>query len=170
MADTEEEFEFKDYKHWKSALLCAPNPAWLEERSLGGNKKSIFLPLPIQEALADKLFREFNVVDIRISMIVNEVVCTVKINALPNYPNSEHLILSGTAAKPVQMDTGASASKFPVGKKTNGAEYNVPAAKSAAVSNALTSFANVFGRNINRDKASNDLSFSANKKKKDEAE
>jgi hypothetical protein len=78
-------------------------------------------------------------------------MCTVKIQFLANYPNSEHRYMTGTGAKPIQQSSGSIASSYPDGKITNATEYNSPAARAAALSNALTTFANVFGRNLGRD-------------------
>ena len=75
--------------------------------------------------------------------------------------------MTGVAAKPIQQDKDMSASSFPVGKKVNALEYNTPATRSAAVSNALTNFANIFGRNLNRD-VRNDYSMNEKKRQGDE--
>ena len=144
-------FQFKDRESWIQALQNEPNEGWVKERVLGGGKTSHYVPLPIQQALADKFFRECDVVEEKYMVIVNEILCTVKICILPDYPDSEHRYITGTGAKPIQQDKGSFASSFPNGKKTNATEYNAPASRSAAISNAFTTFANIFGRNLSRE-------------------
>lgn len=157
----EKTYAFTDLIDFKKGLEKAPHSSWVKSRDLSGSKKSKYVPLYIQEALADKFFRECNVISENYMVVVNEIVCTVKMSALPDYPDSEHLHFTGTGAKPIQADAGSTPSKFPLGKKTNALEYNAPAARSAAISNAYTSFANIFGRNLNRDAVNN---FSIGKK------
>lgn len=157
-------FRYKNLAEYKKALDAAPKAAWLKSRDLGGNKSSKYVPLFVQQAVADVIFREFHVIDEKYQVVVNEVLCTVKVQALPDFPHADMIFFTGSASKPIQMDSGTPASKFPIGKKTNALEYNAPAAKSAAISNALTTFANVFGRNLNRDVSDG---FTMNKDKKE---
>ena len=144
-------YQFESRESWIQALQMEPNSSWIKERELGGSKISKYVPLPIQQALADKFFRECDVIEEKYSLVVNEILCTVKMSILPDYPYSEHRIITGTAAKPVQQNSGSTASGFPNGKKSNALEYNAPASRAAAISNALTTFGNVFGRNLSRD-------------------
>ncbi len=111
----------------------------------------------------NEIDKEFDLVDEKYQMIQNELLCTIKIQYLASYPNSEHRYMTGTAAKPIQQAKGSVASLFPDGKLTNATEYNAPAARAAAMSNALTTFANLFGRNLGRE-VRNDFSFSKTKK------
>lgn len=157
-------FGFVSFDSWRAALRKAPNSNWLKERNIGGNKKSKYIPLFVQQALCDLFFREFDVIQENYQVVQNEIICTVKISFLPDYPYSEHRYMTGVAAKPIQQDSGISASSFPTGKKANALEYNSPAARSAAVSNALTNFANIFGRNVNRE-IRNDYNMSDKKPK-----
>lgn len=152
-----EKFLFANHEDWFSVLQEEPNPSWVKERNLG-SKKNKYVPLPIQQGLADLFFKEFDVVDEKYQMIQNELLCTIKIQYLANYPHSEHRYMTGSAAKPIQQSSGTPASIFPDGKLTNATEYNAPAARAAAISNALTTFANKFGRNLGRE-VSNDFSF-----------
>jgi hypothetical protein len=168
---TEEEsielvFNFKDLEAFKEELQKAPPPGWVKTRDLGGSKKSSYVPLAIQQALADHFFRECDVAQETYQVIVNEILCTVKLSLLPDFPHAEHRYITGTASKPIQMDSQSTPSKFPLNKKANALEYNAPAARSAAISNALTTFANIFGRNLGRD-VSNDYSIKP-KTKEDE--
>lgn len=160
-------FNFKSFDDWRKALNKAPAEKWLRARKLGGDKKSTYVPLFVQQALADTFFREFDVINEEYQVVANEIICTVKITFLPDYPDSEHRFMTGVAAKPIQQDKDMSASSFPVGKKVNALEYNTPATRSAAVSNALTNFANIFGRNLNRD-VRNDYSMNEKKRQGDE--
>lgn len=158
---TIEEYPFANHQVWHQHLQEAPISSWIQERSLGGNKKSKFIPLGIQEAVADKFFREFDLIDITYEICLNEIIAIAKFSILPNYPNAEHRIICGSSAKPIQCSKGTS---FPKGKITNALEYNTPASQSAAKSNALTNFGNIFGRNLNRKGISNGFSYTKNKK------
>lgn len=144
-------YNFVSFDEWRKALNKAPSNKWIKERNIGGNKKSKYIPLFLQQALADRIFREFDVIDQNYLIVANEIICSVKISYLPDFPDSEHRFMTGVSAKPIQQDSGISASSFPMGKKSNALEYNTPAGRSAAISNALTNFANIFGRNLNRD-------------------
>lgn len=147
--------EFVSAEAFKEAIQKAPATAWLKERSLGGTKKAAYLPIHFQESIADKVFREWEVIDERYTTIVNEIVCTVKIRILPDYPNADERFITGSAANPIQVDSETPASKFPLGKKTNALQYNLPACRSLAISNALETFGNVFGRNVSRSVVNN---------------
>jgi len=163
--ESKETTSFDSRDSWQEAINAAPNPNWIKSRDLGGGRKSKYLPVTVQQALADVFFLEIDVIEIKQSVIVNEIVTTVKISILPSYPNSEHRIISGVGSKPIQMRAGGVASSFPERKLTNSLEYCSPASKSAALSNALASFGNVFGRNLGR-KVSDGFNLSKNKKKK----
>ena len=164
---TEEIYKFPNRQSWKNALDNAPNDAWVHSRQLGGNRKSIYIPIQFQQALSDILFSECDVYDEKYTLIANEIVCTVKIQILPSYPNSEHRTISGTGAKPVQCKSGSFPESFPKGKISNALEYNAPAARTAAISNAFTTFGNVFGRNLGRAVSSGYSMNKKNKKSKD---
>lgn len=156
---TVEEFYFANRKDWKIAVAKAPNEKWLKERGLGGSRKSTYLAIERQEAVADVIFAEWSCFENNFHIVSNEILCTVKLQVLPNYPNAEHIILAGVASKPIQCDSGALPYRFPRGKKTNALEYNAPASRSSAISNALSSFGNVFGRNLGRDDVSTNYSL-----------
>lgn len=137
-----EEYRFKNHKEWFQAMQEAPNPKWIKSRSLSGTKTSRYVPLGIQEALADLFFREVDVIDNIVEVYNGQILVRIKLSILPNYPNSEHRIISGVGAKVVT-------------KAGNSLEYGAPSAQSAAKSNSLTNFANIFGRNLNREFADN---------------
>ena len=164
--ETKETHNFKSRQEWQEALNEAPKKGWIKTRKLGGSRTSKYVPLAVQQALADVFFNEFDIIDANFQVVVNEIICTVKINILPSYPNSEPRTISGSGAKPIQTSSGSSTYKFPLGKITNALEYNCPASRSAAISNALTTFANIFGRNIGREMVSDGYNFSSKKKKK----
>jgi len=163
--ESKEITSFKSRQDWQEALNAAPKSGWIKSRDLGGGRKSKYMPVTVQQALADIFFLEVDVIDIQQKVVVNEIVTVVKISILPSYPNSDHRIISGVGSKPIQMRKGGVASNFPERKLTNSLEYCSPASKSAALSNALASFANVFGRNLGR-KVSDGYNLSKNKKKK----
>ena len=147
--ETEEQFNFPDRQAWQAALNKAPQDNWIKERNLG-RSKSHYIPIAIQQAVADIFFNEFDVFEEKYTPIINEVLCTLKISVLPSYPNAEHRIISGTGVKPIQCSSGSTPEKFPRGKITNSLEYNAPAARSGAIGNALATFGNIFGRNLGR--------------------
>ena len=147
---TKENFSFKNKEVWKEALQQAPSDSWIKSRTLGGGKSSQYVPIQIQQALADIIFDEFDVIDEHYQQIENEILCTVKISVLPSYPNAEHRIITGTGAKPIAAKSGSLVHKFPQGKITNSIEYCAPNARTSAIGNALATFGNVFGRNLGR--------------------
>lgn len=150
MEEIELKHNFKNREEWRKALNKAPNDGWIQKRTLGGGKSSQYVPIPVQQALADIFFDEFDVFDESYTQIENEIICTVKIQILPSYPNSEHRVISGTGAKPISARSGSKPEDFPKGKIANALEYQAPNARSSAISNALDTFANIFGRNLGR--------------------
>lgn len=150
MKESTELFNFKDKESWKEALNKSPAESWIKSRTLGAGKSSSYIPIPIQQALADVFFDEFDVIEESYFQIENEVLCTVVISFLPSYPNAEHRKMSGTGAKPIAAKSGSLVHKFPQGKITNSLEYCAPNARVSAIGNALSTFANVFGRNLGR--------------------
>lgn len=147
---TKETFYFKSKEDWKDALNKAPNDNWIKSRTLGAGKSSHYIPIQVQQALADIFFEEFDVFEETYQQIENEILCTVKVSCLPSYPNAEHRIISGTGAKPILAKSGSLVHKFPQGKITNSLEYCAPNARTSAIGNALSTFGNVFGRNLGR--------------------
>lgn len=143
---------FEDYASWKKGLQEAPNAKWIKTRDLGKGKSSRYVPLGIQEALADMFFREFDVIDSDVIVNGTQILAQVKISMLPDYPNAEHRIISGVGARVMT-------------KAGNSLEYGARSAKNAAKSEALTDFGNIFGRNLNREFVDN---FSYSKKKKED--
>lgn len=161
---TKEYFRFKDVEAYKLKLNSEPQDGWILTRELGGNKKTSYMPIEVKQALADTIFREWHVVEEKYFNMLNEIVCTVKINALPDYPNSDYITFTGSASKPIQTDSGCKAEEFPKGKKSNALEYCLPAVRSEAIGNALEVLGNVFGRNIGRS-VSNNFGFKLEYKK-----
>lgn len=164
MSEKIEFYRYKDFEAYKLALAKPPQEAWLKERSLGGNRKSNYQPIEVIEALADLVFREWHVVDEKYMNVLNEIVCTVKINALPDYPGADFITFTGSASKDIQTDSGALAWEFPKGKKANALQYCLPAVRSDAVGCAFELLGNIFGRNVNRE-ASNNFGFDLTYKK-----
>lgn len=148
-------FQFKTEEDYKMALRASPAGSWVKERSLGGKKTSKYISLFIQEAIADKIFQQWDVIDEKYQIVVNEIICTVKIQYQPSYPGADIRFCTGSGAKPIQCDSNSVPSLFPKGKKTNALEYNTGASRSAAMSNAFTTLGNVFGRNLNRETSNN---------------
>ena len=146
-------YKYIDHKSWHEALQEAPSEAMIDSRDIGNRKKSNYVPITVQEALADIFFKECDIVSENLEVYSNTVgsqlIINIKLQILPNYPNAEHRIISGIASKFIQTNK-------------NSLEYISPATQSAAKSNALTNFANIFGRNLNR-KFNNNYSYSRKK-------
>lgn len=141
---------FKDRESWQTALNKAPNPSLIKKRSLGGGKTSTYLPIEYQQALQDVFFDEFDVIDEKYQVVLNELITVVKCHGLPSYPNAEPRIFTGSSSTAIQCDSGAKAHLFPKGKKTNALEYNLPKGRTTAISKALETIGNIFGRNLGR--------------------
>lgn len=169
MSENLEYYRYKDVEEFKLVLSATPDPKWMKSRALGGGKSASYEPIEIKEALADRVFRSWEVGDEKYMNVLNEIVCTVKIIAVPDYPGAEHMSFTGSASKPVQCDKGAIVHEFPKGKKANALEYCLPAVRSEAIGNALETLGNLFGRNIARG-VSNDFGFDLKYKKGDQGE
>jgi hypothetical protein len=155
---------FASLQAYKEALDKSPNSSWIKKRSLGA-KSSTYIPIEVKQALSDRFFDEVHIVEEKYQVIFNEILCTVKLMLLPSYPNSDYITITGTGAVPIQSDSGSPIEKFPRGKKKNAVEYCAPKARTAAISNALTTIGNIFGRNLGR-AVSAGFNFSEKKKKK----
>jgi hypothetical protein len=160
----EQKCNFETREAWKDAVNSAPKDTWVKTRSLGGDKKSYYIPIPVQQALADLFFDEFDIIEEKYQQIENEILCTVKVSCLPSYPYSEYRTMTGTGAKPIAARSGSLIEKFPKGKITNSLEYCAPNARISAISNAIETFGNVFGRNLGR-AVSTGFNFSSKKPK-----
>lgn len=148
-----ENYAFKSRDAWHEALQEAPNAKWIKSRDVGAGNKSRYVPIGIQEALGDIFFREFDIIDNRVEIYNNQILITVKVSALPNYPHAEHRIYSGIAAKPL-------------GTKGNSLEPKSAGTQASAKSNVFTNLGNVFGRNLNRE-FSDGFSYTKKKEEKD---
>lgn len=165
MSETKTEHYFKNKHAYDEALKSAPNESHVKSRSLGGGRSSKYVPIEHQQALADLIFATWNVIDEKYFVVVNEIICTVKIEALPDYPNAEPEVFTGTGAKPIQTNRGSKVEQFPKGKITNSLEYNAPAARAAAMTSAFATKGNIFGRHLSR-KINSGFSYNKDKKKK----
>jgi len=128
---------FKDLEEYKDYLDQAPQDSWIQIRSLGGSKQHKFIPLFILQGNADLVFREWHVVSEQPLEILNGIGFTVKIQALPDYPNAEYISFTGTAAVPFKSSG-------------NAVEFDTPNARERAIGKALSTLGNLFGRNLNR--------------------
>ena len=150
MENQEINFNFATREAYLESLDSVLPEKFYETRDLGGGKKAVYLPVAYQEAMADKLFLYWNVTNEEYVQILNEIVCIVRITYTPSYPGAEELYCTGSSAHPIQMDSGAKPNEIGTKKKSNALEYCLPASRSAAVSKALESLGNIFGRNLNR--------------------
>ncbi len=155
MEELTKKYRFKDEETYKQTLNMAPDGAYIKSRELGGGRKSKYLPLFEQQAIADFFFDNWNIIQEDSKLVINEIVVTVKLQYQPSYPGADIFVATGSASKAVQASKGSDVALFPKGKLTNSLEYCLPAARAAAISNALTSLGNIFGRNLNRDTKNN---------------
>lgn len=150
-------FNFTDRAAYLESLDSALPEKFYETRKLGTGKTATYLPFAYQEAMADKMFLYWNITNEEYTQILNEIICVVRITYTPSYPGAEELYCTGAAAHPIQMDAGAKPNEIGTKKKPNALEYCLPAARSAAISKALESLGNIFGRNLNRTIGENTL-------------
>lgn len=121
------------------------------------NDQVTYLPIEIQEALADVLFHYWNVIDEKYNNILNEIICTVKIEYMPNYPGADIHTCTGSAAHPITMLKGSKVAEFGEKKISNALGMALPASRSKAIGCALNSLGNIFGRNLGRKNLSIDF-------------
>jgi hypothetical protein len=146
-------FEVKEItinQEYLDKLNSAPAAAYLQSREIRKGSFQSYLPIPVQEATADMMFSEWDVVDERFDILVNELVCTVKIRYVPSYPSATERITTGSAAKAITMAKGSTVADFPANKNINSLESVLPAVKSMAKGNAFENIGNIFGRNVGR--------------------
>jgi hypothetical protein len=145
-----DEYRFNNRSEYMK-LLDSTLPKRLEKsRSLSGSKKSLYYPIEVKEAVADNIFHYWNVVSEQFTQIQNELVCTVKLVYMPDYPGADELFCTGSAAVPVQMDANSKVTDYPKNKKLNALEYNLPGVRSESIGAALLTLGNIFGRSLNR--------------------
>jgi hypothetical protein len=137
MSTETEQFSFKNRAEYDAFLDKAPNEQWIQNRDLGSGKVHLFLPLFIQNANADFVFKEWHVIDETFMNMEGGIASTVKVLALPSFPDAQHITFTGSAAK---MFT----------KAKNTVEFNLPDSRARAIGNGLATLGNVFGRNLNR--------------------
>lgn len=143
-------YKFNNHVAYKEALDALPKASWVKERELGGGRKSRYMPIEIQQAIADTLFDYWNVLEENHTVVANEIIVTVKIQFQPSYPEADIYFCTGSASKAIQCKKDSIAETFPKGKITNALEYCLPAARQSAISNAFMTLGNVFGRNLGR--------------------
>lgn len=151
-------YKFKDIYDYRENLDKEPSESMILKRDLGAGKSAEYVPIHVQEALADVFFREWNVISEDFKIVQNEICYTVKIEYLPDYPGADFKFCTGSGAKPIQTKSGSKVEDFPIGKITNSLEYCLPASRSNAKSNAFNDIGNIFGRNVAR-KCSNNFSI-----------
>ena len=143
-------FTFSNREEFLKAIDDVLPESYTQSRDLGAGKVHQYYATAIQEAVADNVLHYWHVTDEQYTLIANEIVCTVRITYMPSYPDAEEYMCTGSAATPIQMDSGANITDFPAKKKTNALEYNLPSVKSKAIGNALAGLGNIFGRNLSR--------------------
>lgn len=145
----EDQYRFKNRAEFIKAMDSVLPEEYIQKRDIG-SKVHVYYPAAIKEAVADSFFQYWNIVDEKYTILVNEIVCTVKIAYMPAYPGADELFCTGSAATPIQMAKDSIVSDFPAKKKLNALEYNLPSVLSEATSKALGRLGNIFGRNLDR--------------------
>jgi len=143
-------YRFETRAQYVAALDKVLPSEYIQVRDIPGYGAHPYIPTPIQEAMADDLFMAWHVVDEKYTMLLNELICTVKLNYTPSFPGADIETCTGSAAQAVQMDSGSKVSDWPANKKLSALEYNLPALRSKAIGNALETLGNIFGRNFGR--------------------
>jgi hypothetical protein len=138
----QETYKFKNRSAYVEALDSVLPESYYKVRKHGSDSTT-YIPAAIKESLADDLFHYWNVIDEDYQVVLGQVICTVKLCYMPNYPGADEHFCTGSAARPL-------------GSAGNTLEYNVPGAKVEAISNALNTLGNIFGRNIGRKIAKNE--------------
>lgn len=144
-----EKFKFKTREEYLTVLDSVLPDNYIVKRDIGG-KSHKYIPIPIKQAMADNLFHQWNVIDENYNIMINELICTIKMQYTPGYTNAEICFCTGSASVPIQMDSGAKMHDFPAMKKKNALEYNLPGVRQEAIGNALETLGNIFGRSLNR--------------------
>lgn len=129
-------FKFPNREEYLKTLDSVLPTSYIKTRE-HGNGKTNYIPAAIKEAVADDIFYYWNVVDENYLIVDGQVICTAKILYMPNYPGAEEHYCTGSAARHL-------------GQAKNSLEYNIPGAKVEAISNALQTLGNIFGRNVDR--------------------
>lgn len=132
-----ETFRFENKAAYQTALDSVTMLKRVQERDIGNGKTHRYLPVPIKEAIADYIFNYWNVTEIKFVEMRNMLVCNINLVFQPDYPEAVDLFCTGSAAVLIQ-------------DKKNALEYQLPAVRSEAIGNALTSLGNIFGRNLSR--------------------
>ena len=145
------EHRFENKKAYNQFIDKFAGENYVQSRDIGRGKKKEYMPIPFQEGLADMCFSEWAIIREDYTVIVNELLCTVTVSYVPDFPGAQERLMTGTACKAIQQDSGSVAGNFPAGKKKGSLEYNAPAARKAAIGNALEQIGNIFGRNIGRE-------------------
>lgn len=145
-----EHYKYKTREEYLTVLDSILPDNYIVKRDIGSGKTHTYIPVAIKQAIADDIFHQWNIIDENYFNMINEIVCTVKIQYMPNYPGADFLFCTGSAAVPIQTDSGSSISNFPNSKKKNALEYNIPGVRQEACGNALETLGNIFGRSLNR--------------------
>jgi hypothetical protein len=96
----EREFVFKNREGYREAMASAPPEGSFHERAVGGGNMSRYVPIQVQEALADTVFESWHVTDIDSEIFNGYIKTKVKIKYLPSFPDAEEMIVCGLAITP----------------------------------------------------------------------
>ncbi len=159
-----EKYSFKNRDEYVKMLDMTLNQKHVQERTIGNGKVSRYYAAPVQKAVADFMFQEWNILDVSPLPVSDKFITVrVKIAFTPSYPDAVEEICSGVAA--VLLNSAK-----------NNLEYQLPSAVSRAMCNAFGYKGNIFGRNLsarfNKDaKVPDDFSIrKSHEEKKEEPE
>ena len=74
-----EDYNFNDFAEYRQWLDDAPNPEWLQTRDIGSGKVHKFIPVFIQNANSDFMYREWYVISESYIPIQNGVIVTADV-------------------------------------------------------------------------------------------
>lgn len=132
----QDSYSFANRDEYIKALDSVLNEKHIQKRDIGNGKTQRYYASAVQKAVADFMFQEWNVVEVK-PIPVNEKFITiqVKITFIPSYPGASEEFCSGIAS-------------ILLNSSKNNLEYQLPAATSRAISDAFKLKGNIFGRNL----------------------
>jgi hypothetical protein len=132
----QENYSFANRDEYIRGLDSVLNKKHIQKRDIGNGKTQRYYASSVQKAVADFMFQEWNVIDVKpIPVKDNFITIQVKITFVPSYPGANEQFCSGIAS-------------ILLNSSKNNLEYQLPAATSRAISDALKQKGNIFGRNL----------------------
>lgn len=128
-------------------LNAEPPAAWLKEHPMARGVK--YLPIERVEWLLTRIFMQWRVEILNVSILGNSVVTTIRLHYYDPYISGGWQWTDGVGAAPLQTDKGAGAIEFDR-LKNDSVMKAAPASKSFAVKDAAENLGRIFGKDLNR--------------------